>query len=284
MKRYFAEITEIENIPNFKYIKDISTEDFSQIEKFIKVIDETEHLMDLFLVHKLNFQDLIDFQITGIENILDGVTNLTDIGKEKYTFLKIEINRIVINYLSSFRMFIDHCDRKIAKRFGKESQEYSNFKSLTNQAYDNTFVYRFVYKLRNFCQHCGIPVTDLNINNLKDIVQLEFQFERDYLLNEYEEWGIKVKTDLKNMNEKTNINQVFKVHFSIIEKLSERIHNIYEIKFMDALKNLNNFRNPDRNQNEIVVITENQDTVLGKQITITKFPNELINKFINGIC
>jgi len=284
VKRYFAEITEIENIPNFKYIKDISTEDFSQIEKFIKVIDETEHLMDLFLVHKLNFQDLIDFQITGIENILDGVTNLTDIGKEKYTFLKIEINRIVINYLSSFRMFIDHCDRKIAKRFGKESQEYSNFKSLTNQAYDNTFVYRFVYKLRNFCQHCGIPVTDLNINNLKDIVQLEFQFERDYLLNEYEEWGIKVKTDLKNMNEKTNINQVFKVHFSIIEKLSERIHNIYEIKFMDALKNLNNFRNPDRNQNEIVVITENQDTVLGKQITITKFPNELINKFINGIC
>lgn len=187
-----------------------------------KIIDETQHLRDLFLVHKLNFQELIDFQTLEINEILNDTENLMNIGNEKYTFLKIEINRILINYLSSFKMFIEHCEKKINNQFGPKSQEFNEFKSMTNKIHRDLFAYRFVYDLRNFCQHCGIPVTDLQFSNGKNWIEVTFHFERSYLLNEYKKWHKTVKCDLENMEEKFNINPILNNHFLVVENLSKK--------------------------------------------------------------
>ncbi len=283
MKRYLAEIESSVLPPKISPLKDISDEEYLLYEQSKGVIDETQHLMDLFLIHKLNFQELIDFQTQDINEILRGSDDLMNIGNEKYTFLKIEINRLLFNYLSSFRMFTDHCGRKIKHRFGKNSQEYTDYKLLTNKLYDNVFAYRFICELRDYCQHSGIAITDFQLKNQTEFIEVAFHFERDYLLRD-KKWKPFVKKDLEKMEGKININPILNTHLSTVKKLLEEIHSLYETKFMNALNSLNGFTKSHRKKRELVIISESNKTEYGMQISIDKFPFELIDKFINGIC
>lgn len=283
MKRYLANLNDSKIPPDISYINEISNDEFCLCEKSIQIIDETEHLKDLFIVHKLNFQELINFQTQEIKDILSDTNNHLNIGNDKYTSLKIEFNRLLINYLSSFRMFIDHCERKINNRFGNKSPEFSDFKLMTNQLYDDLFAYRFLYELRNFCQHCGIAVTDMEFRNQGELTEIKFQFEREFLLSDFKKWKPNVLSDLENMEEKFNINPIVNNHFLAIKDLSEKIHLLYKEKFISALKNLNNFTCSYRKQNELVIIQEKNKTELGMQLIIKRFPFDLIDKFLNDI-
>ena len=67
------------------------------------------------------------------------------------------------NYLASIRFFLDFTETRVKRRFGKTSQQAQSFKRACSSAFDNTFAYRFLYKLRNYAQHCGLPVGPLDI-------------------------------------------------------------------------------------------------------------------------
>ncbi|GHC65117.1 hypothetical protein [Ulvibacter litoralis] len=282
MKRYLAIIDNSAIPPNVSHIKDISEEEFLAYEQSKQVVDETHHLMDLFLIHKLNFHEIFDFQTEDINEILSDCEDPMNIGNDKYTFLKVEINRLLFNYLSSFRMFTDHCGRKIKHRFGIKSQDYIDFKLMTNKMFDNIFAYRFICELRDYCQHSGIAVTDFALSKQPKFVEIAFQFERDYLLEDKKKWKSAVKSDLEKMDEKFNINPILNDHFQAVEKLSEEINLLYQEKFMNALKYLDNFSRPYRNQDTLVILSESNKTELGMQLTVHKFPFDLIDKFGNG--
>jgi len=69
-----------------------------------------------------------------------------------------EINRRVINLLSSVRLYLDQAAHDFSQLFGKDSAKYSNFKKLTNVAYDSAIGYRSMEALRNHVQHRGLPI------------------------------------------------------------------------------------------------------------------------------
>jgi hypothetical protein len=72
--------------------------------------------------------------------------------------LALEINRKLTNYLSSFRLYLDFCESRLKRRYGKDSIEVREFKEACSTAFDTSFPYRFVTKLRNFSQHFGMPI------------------------------------------------------------------------------------------------------------------------------
>lgn len=90
--------------------------------------------------------------------------------------------------------------------------------------YDNSFAYRFFYKLRNYAQHVGLPIdrvqftSQYNNKNGKVNGTLLIEFNRERLLNSFDSWSI-VKQDLLSMSE----------YFSVPPLISEMSHNLKEI-------------------------------------------------------
>jgi hypothetical protein len=112
----------------------------------------------------------------------------------------------VFNWLNSFRLFLDHEETSLKRRFGKDSSEYLAFKSACSAAYDNSPHYRFIYKLRNYATHVGLPVSRVSLRSptpddrAEGIRQrLVYGLDRDQLLHDFP-WGVAVTADLKSMD------------------------------------------------------------------------------------
>jgi hypothetical protein len=113
----------------------------------------------------------------------------------------LEGNRCVTNYLSACRAFLDHLDKHLKDRYGDQSSVVGNFAKAKSREYDAHFSYRFVYKLRNYVQHCGLPIGRIRLvatanepASTEASFNLFVEFARDQLL-EYKEWG-KVREEI----------------------------------------------------------------------------------------
>jgi len=121
---------------------------------------------------------------------------------------RIRINSDFMNYLFSFRTYLDHCLTLYSRQYGSKSDEINDFKSLCSQLFDENFEYRFFYKLRNFTQHCGLPIeifkTKFSIREGKYDIQICCQIDPKQLLKKYDEWGNIVKPELKSKSKLNN--------------------------------------------------------------------------------
>ncbi|MEO1720458.1 MAG: hypothetical protein AAFR23_09570, partial [Pseudomonadota bacterium] len=104
-----------------------------------------------------------------------------------------------MNIMSSFRSFLDHADTYLSRKFGVESDELAAWKSLQASEYDQTFAYRFVYKLRNYVQHVGMPPLKLSASSSANTesVTMRIDLDRDRLLAARKIFKAKVTADLE---------------------------------------------------------------------------------------
>jgi hypothetical protein len=70
----------------------------------------------------------------------------------------LNVNSCLLNYLASVRTYLDYTETRIKRRYGEESERWRGFKRQCSDAYDASFSYRFLYRLRNYAQHCGLPI------------------------------------------------------------------------------------------------------------------------------
>jgi hypothetical protein len=114
------------------------------------------------------------------------------------------VQRHVMNYLGLFRAFIDHTDRRMQKRFGKDAAEVKDFRTACSAHYDGTFAYRFLYKLRNYAQHKHVPVGHIGLSARMGArepevdIRFELGFSRDGLLaDDTGVWGTSLLAELR---------------------------------------------------------------------------------------
>jgi len=166
-----------------------------------------------------------------IENNLKSFAVETDtIGQYDLDAFGHEVNITLLNLMMSARTFLDHMETSINREHGKESSEFKLFKSLTAKEFDDKFSYKFMYKLRNYVQHCGMPPLSYSKTKTLDsetpFASLELQFNRNALLSEYDEWGSIVKPELQAQQEQFDA-------FFIVDEFIASMLRIY-ICFTDS--------------------------------------------------
>ena len=70
----------------------------------------------------------------------------------------MDLNRRLINYLGTFRLYVDFNLFRTRRHYGKRSTEAIALDALCKNLFDNSFSYRFGWKLRNYSQHFGPPI------------------------------------------------------------------------------------------------------------------------------
>lgn len=111
-----------------------------------------------------------------------------------------------LNWLNSYRLFLDHEESSLKRRFGKQSSQYLAFKAACAKAYDTSPEYRFTYKLRNYATHVEMPISRVSLRrpSPEDLVEglsqrIAFTLDRDDLLANYD-WGVAATADLEKMD------------------------------------------------------------------------------------
>jgi hypothetical protein len=173
----------------------------------------------------INDEEVLGFLNLSLQQLTSMSISWNSVKREDYNDVYLNVNRLLLNYLSSVRTFIDHADTFFKRKFGGESKEYIEFKKILSAFYDNSFAYRFFYKLRNYTQHVGLPVhtidfkTDFNHENKSVKGSLKISFNRDKLLTDFDGWG-KIRKELETQENE----------FDIVPLLYEMTHNIKEIE------------------------------------------------------
>jgi hypothetical protein len=171
---------------------------------------------------------LVERNFLSLESIHQFVTITISLGQQFATPDHRQLGEALmgstVNWLTSMRLFLDHTETDLKRRFGKASQEVQRFKAATSSAFDTKVGYRFSYRFRNYVQHCGLPLSRINVSRpdpgtrtrAKQSVAL--LLDRDALLASYDDWGI-VKRDLEAMSP----------HFPLLPLASEAMEGLRDV-------------------------------------------------------
>lgn len=117
-----------------------------------------------------------------------------------HSSIEKHLNRLILNLLASVRTFLDHTLSSLSRDYGKDSPQLNYYHEVTREEFDKNFAYRFMYKLRNYSQHCGMPPINFSMTRSRDIdsetIGIELLFDREELLRSYDSWTT-VKSEIE---------------------------------------------------------------------------------------
>lgn len=142
-----------------------------------------------------------------------------------------EYNYLILDFMSSFRAFLDHWETQIKRNFGKESNEINVFKKATGKEFDNNFSYRFTYDLRNYIQHVDMP--NYQIASSKNVMsnwEVKVLLDRKSLLKNFDGWKPIVASDLKTSTEPIDFMKIINEVYESIKTINDVAINFADIK------------------------------------------------------
>jgi hypothetical protein len=184
-----------------RLIRPISAAELDIVERAIKQVGEFGSYCFLYEMCEKNYQLILSYNAAIKNNYSSNRHRVNEYMEEAFQ----EMTRLLLNYLSAFKTFIDHLTTRYTRLQRQGGSCLSDFKKITAACYDGNFSYRFFSKLRDYVQHCGLPFGSMHVEEKpapdgSADISISIYFNRDALLSNYQKWGI-VKVDLERQPE-----------------------------------------------------------------------------------
>lgn len=140
-------------------IDDITLPDFTDdalhiIQSYIEVTRHAQEIHQLFELFRYNLKRLLSvYELNNGDRVkrhgplFEGFSD------------RIELNALVINYISSGKTLIDSMQSCIKCTYSEDNTKYNEFSKFLSSVYDDCFSYRLLTRLRDFAQHGHLPVS-----------------------------------------------------------------------------------------------------------------------------
>lgn len=235
-------------ISKIDFLDFLTVEQFEKLEESISKIEEFHTTKRLFEFVLLNNEDFFNYLNDTLHQLTEKSFVWNGVSRDDSDKVFQNCNRLFLNYLSSVRTFLDHSETFINRKYGNDGKEFLEFKKITAFYFDNSFAYRFFYKLRNYSQHIGLPLGNLNFNtkynkqenSVNGILKVTFNSEK--LLSNYKSWG-KVKADLEIMNTEFEVSPLVYEMTQNISQIKEKIEIINKEELINAIKHITEISN-----------------------------------------
>jgi hypothetical protein len=141
-----------------------------------------------------------------------------------------EMNRLIVNYLTSMRLYLDHTEARLKRHYESTSGPLAAFKQQAASEFDTKPEYRLFYKLRNYVQHVGLPVHRLHsvaargkdgVHSFRDFRRKALT-HRDTLLGSYDEWG-QATTFLRTQPETFELHTMIPIVTDALERVDQAV-------------------------------------------------------------
>lgn len=227
MKIVLAKQTFHENNLKIEDVKIFSSDEILDLTNNLKIIYLLNEIQCYFSIIELNFIEFEKQVELDSENLIHLSASPLLPDEELLRKTLINQNRLFINYLSSYRMLIDHIPRLL------NSKQREGFKTFTSEIFDNNFEYRFCDQLRNFTQHKNLPITDFCCEAVSNIVKVFFIINIENLLTQDFDWRAETKNELKNYA-KIDALSIMTSHYAIIKKIRSFIFELFKADYFFA--------------------------------------------------
>lgn len=191
----------------WSYIRELTEAEFDSFkagQEHLMEFDESRRLIPIVERNEKEFKLELDRLISELAGFPKAEASIES--EARALDAADELNRRLINYLTAFQVYLEHSRTRLARRYGRESSELRTFETRKLLAKENDFGYRFIRTLRNYVQHCGMPITHIVLSWQRDTPDddaqissnVEVGFNSEALLERYSKWG-PVKSDLKRI-------------------------------------------------------------------------------------
>jgi len=260
-------------------VRNLTREEFIAFEKSYDEINKYMESGALFAVALLNHDDFSK----ALREHLSALRETQDVGKHNLDQVVLDLNRRILNYLCSVRTFLDHNETDISRSRGEPELKY--FKDICANHYDNSFAYRFLYKLRNYVQHCGMPVGNLIIESEKDSksksgkkVIVSLVLDRDKLLSRFDGWNAQLKKELSALPPYFDVAPLLEemmfrlgdIYFSLTEMLFPSVKSKAEL-IIQLVEEIS------VNECRVVIFDYVENTETSSQLTFKEIPLQQAN-------
>lgn len=241
---------QIGNFENNKLVGEryLSNEEYQKFVESIFFLRKCNHTIDLYNFVIRNYNELIEHEEEESKTIRE-VKYSVAMGKTKFFYL--EINRMFLNYLTIVKSFIDYLETDFKRTYGTNSPQADAFKRITSICFDNSFSYRFFYKLRNYAQHIDLPISNIRLKServAKDKV-IHYPiivFNKKSLLEKFNEWGVMVKKDLEKFEDEFEVFYLLEEHIERMKYIYIEVTKIRESEILKSTSFLTNLTNEYR--------------------------------------
>lgn len=263
------------------FLEDLSEATFNEFMKHKQVLVDSQHHLALIDMVKENYVDFINHLNAYTDKFSEVKFDRSD------AHIYFNANRFLLNFLSSTKTFLDHTDSDVVKYFGKDSSERTTYEKLKSDQFDHSFAYRFCYRLRNYAQHCGLPINKMSVHittNETDPTQyrgeLNVAFVRDELLNRFEKWG-PVKKDLLEQPEEFEVVPLIAEYGNILAALSKWLIDLRQNTIRDSAEYIQKMgSNVKVDLKSLKVFKDIIETENGLNFTVEDIPFDLVDEVL----
>lgn len=139
----------------------------SEFKDVVQVIFDLQPLAITITGVERNHNELIE-SAASLKVVLDNVKSPNDIPLPHMMDGMIAVVQRVSNFISSATGFLGQAESSLNTRFGGTSELTKAWVQRKRDLHASSFAYRFLYTLRNFSQHYGIPVSNLRVEAQRD--------------------------------------------------------------------------------------------------------------------
>jgi hypothetical protein len=226
-------------------IRDLSYEEMSQFSKAQQSLGAFDLTYSLVEICEENYHAIEDYYK---ELCAFRCGNQLDFHK-----IIIKWITLTLNYLASYRSFIDHYETTLNRTDDPVNSTYKKFKDRTALHYDSHFAYRFLWNLRNYIQHCGLPACEWNFSEItegsdKGKARVEIAYLRDGLLQDFD-WR-KLKAEIESQPPKIDVMLLIRELHSSISDISRFVSILNFEKLQEHYYYLDNLLNEAISKNQ----------------------------------
>ncbi|CAH7025085.1 conserved hypothetical protein [Vibrio chagasii] len=205
---------------------------YEQFESDRNAIAEYHNSLKLIKSVQLNIQEFLQSIVSYAADFLES----KDMNEEKFDMISLNFSRQLLNILSMFRSLLDHSDFSLSRSFGKTSKELEKWKSVQSEQYDEFFEYRLFYKLRNYCQHIGVPPLQISFSDSaeQEGVSFRLDLQTDQLLEEKSVWNKQLIKDLESAPQRIPVIDCLNNWSGCFQDISKTLLEIKRESALDA--------------------------------------------------